>query len=89
MERIKKFFRNIDLRKFFGTIVGGIFFLCCVAYFTYAYYEWKSDETFKILSSNLYFLYCNLSTKEINLPMTFLIVLFFVLSYTFINSKRK
>ena len=45
INRVNKFFQNIDLRKFFGTIVGGIFFLCCVAYFTYAYYEWKSDET--------------------------------------------
>lgn len=45
MKKINKFFRNIDLRKFFGTIIGGAFFLCCVAYFTYAYYEWKSDET--------------------------------------------
>lgn len=28
-----------------GTIVGGILFLSCILFFTYAYYNWKSENT--------------------------------------------
>ena len=42
----KKFsLKDIDSRKVFGTIIGGIFFIYCILFFTYAYYVWESDET--------------------------------------------
>lgn len=37
--------QEIDKRKLFGTIIGGILFLSCILFFTYAYYNWKSENT--------------------------------------------
>jgi len=38
-------FKNMDSRKLFGTVIGGILFICCILFFTYAYYAWESDPT--------------------------------------------
>ena len=35
----------INKRKIFGTIIGVLFWSICVLFFTYAYYEWKSENT--------------------------------------------
>ena len=46
MRDMKKFsLKNINGRKFFGTIIGGLIFLCCILFFTYAYYVWGSADT--------------------------------------------
>lgn len=37
--------KNVDYRKLLGTIVGGALFLSCILFFTYAYYNWKSENT--------------------------------------------
>ena len=50
-------FKRIDLRKFLGTIIGGILFICCILFFTYAYYEWRSGNTNVVIGIN------DLSTK--------------------------
>lgn len=34
----------MNKRKFFGTILGILFWSVCILFFTYAYYEWKSDD---------------------------------------------
>ena len=34
----------IDKRKIIGTVIGLIFFISCLAYFTYAWYEWRSGN---------------------------------------------
>ncbi len=36
---------KLDKRKVLGTIVGGIVFLVCILFLTYAYYTWKSGNT--------------------------------------------
>ena len=36
---------KVDKRKVLGTIIGGIFFLTCILFFTYAYYNWRSENT--------------------------------------------
>lgn len=36
---------ELDKRKVFGTIIGSIVFICCVLFFTYAWYQWNSDTT--------------------------------------------
>ena len=35
---------HIDSRKVLGTVIGGIFFLVCILFFTYAYYVWRSPQ---------------------------------------------
>lgn len=35
----------LDKRKVFGTIIGAIVFICCVLFFTYAWYQWQSTNT--------------------------------------------
>ena len=40
-----KFLDQIDWRKVLGTIIGGIIFLSCILFFTYAYYNWRSENT--------------------------------------------
>ena len=35
----------MNKRKLLGTILGIIFWSCCISFFTFAYYEWKSDNT--------------------------------------------
>ena len=42
MNRIKE---PVDQKKLLGTIVGIILFLGCALFFTYAWYEWRSEET--------------------------------------------
>ena len=39
----------MNKRKFFGTIIGIIFWSICIVFFTYAYYEWKSIDTSIVL----------------------------------------
>ena len=36
--------KPIDKRKVIGTVIGIIFFISCLAYFTYAWYEWRSGN---------------------------------------------
>lgn len=36
--------KPIDKRKVIGTVIGLIFFISCLAYFTYAWYEWRSGN---------------------------------------------
>lgn len=35
---------NIDSRKLIGTIIGSIAFICCVLFFTYAWYTWSGEH---------------------------------------------
>jgi len=35
---------DIDTRKLIGTIVGGIAFICCIIFMTYAWYTWRSEN---------------------------------------------
>lgn len=35
---------NIDSRKLIGTIIGSIAFICCILFFTYAWYTWKGEN---------------------------------------------
>lgn len=37
--------KNVDSKKLAGTIIGGIAFIFCLIFFTYAWYEWRSDNT--------------------------------------------
>ena len=41
---------RVDKRKVIGTVIGSIFFICCILYFTYAYYNWQSENTLVNLS---------------------------------------
>ncbi len=36
--------KPIDKRKVIGTVIGIIFFISCLVYFTYAWYEWRSGN---------------------------------------------
>lgn len=36
--------KPIDKRKVIGTVIGLVFFISCLAYFTYAWYEWRSGN---------------------------------------------
>ena len=36
--------KPIDKRKVIGTVIGLIFFISCLVYFTYAWYEWRSGN---------------------------------------------
>ena len=42
---MKNSIKNLDKRKVIGTVVGGIVFICCMLYFTYAFYNWRSTNT--------------------------------------------
>ena len=53
---------KIDFRKFFGTVIGGVLFLGCVLFFTYAYYSWKSENTSVILGIEELSTSCELGT---------------------------
>ena len=37
--------KDIDARKVVGTVIGIIIFISCAFYFTYAWYQWKSDNS--------------------------------------------
>ena len=37
--------KQVDTRKVIGTVLGTIVFVCCILFFTYAYYNWKSQNT--------------------------------------------
>lgn len=54
--------KKVDLRKFFGTVLGGVLFLGCVLFFTYAYYSWKSENTSVILGIEELSTSCELGT---------------------------
>lgn len=45
MNKILNSLKNLDMRKVIGTIVGSIIFLACIAFFTYAFYNWRSENT--------------------------------------------
>lgn len=48
----KRIIKVIDIRKFFGSIIGGVLFLAFILFFTYAYYNWKSENKEVILNIN-------------------------------------
>lgn len=48
----KRIIKVIDIRKFFGSIIGGVLFLVFILFFTYAYYNWKSENKEVILNIN-------------------------------------
>lgn len=41
--------KNVDSRKLLGTLVGTVVFVGFILFFTYAYYNWKSDNANVIL----------------------------------------
>ena len=60
---MKKFdLKKVDTRKFFGTIIGGVFFLFCILYFTYAYYVWESEQSDVVLGIQDLSIECILGT---------------------------
>lgn len=40
-----KHIEQINKRKVIGAVIGTIIFISCILFFTYAYYNWKSENT--------------------------------------------
>lgn len=45
-------------RRVLGTVLGTFLFICCLLFFTYAYYVWRSDNTLMNITISDFYLNC-------------------------------